>query len=86
MNIETGLASMWGGQESLANRRAELEPEMHRGSIVVASDLHNEERGASQIWGGNSLAGNQCQRWLALFTVFGRDAVQAEERGGSEEE
>ena len=33
--------------------------------------------GASQIGGGNSLAGNQCQRWLALFTVFGRDAVQA---------
>ena len=27
--------------------------------------------------GWNSLAGNQCQRWLALFTVFGRDAVQA---------
>ena len=34
-------------------------------------------RGATQNWGGNSLAGNQCQRWLALFTVFGRDAVQA---------
>ena len=33
--------------------------------------------GASQIGGGNSPAGNQCQRWLALFTVFGRDAVQA---------
>ena len=33
--------------------------------------------GASQIWGGNSLAGNQCQRWLALLAVFGRDAVQA---------
>ena len=33
--------------------------------------------GTSQLWGGNSLAGNQCQRWLALFTVFGRDAVQA---------
>ena len=27
--------------------------------------------GASQIGGGNSLAGNQCQRWLALFTAFG---------------
>ncbi len=35
------------------------------------------EKDASQIGGGNSLAGNQCQRWLALFTVFGRDAVQA---------
>ena len=27
--------------------------------------------------GGNSLAGNQCQRWLKLFTVFRREAVQA---------
>jgi len=26
---------------------------------------------ASQNWGGNSLAGNQCQRWLGLFPVFG---------------
>ena len=34
-------------------------------------------RGASQFWGGNSLAGNQCQRWLEWLTVFGRDAVQA---------
>ena len=33
--------------------------------------------GVSQLWGGNSLAANQCQRWLELFTVFGRDAVQA---------
>ena len=32
--------------------------------------------GISTIWGGNSLAGNQCQRWLGLFTVFGQDAVQ----------
>ena len=30
--------------------------------------------GASQIWGGNSVAGKQCQR---LFTVFWRDALQA---------
>ncbi len=34
-------------------------------------------RDASQIWGGNRLAGSQCQRWLELFTVFGRDTVQA---------
>jgi len=33
--------------------------------------------GASLIWGGNSLAGNRRQRWLKLFTGFGRDAVQA---------
>jgi len=39
--------------------------------------LKSIDMGASQIWGGNSLEGNQCQRRLALFTVFGRDAVQA---------
>ena len=33
--------------------------------------------GASQIWGGNGLAGNRRQRWLELFAVFGRDVVQA---------
>ena len=76
MNIERGLASI-GGQKSLANGRAELEPEMHRGSIAVASNLHDEKRGVSQIWGGNSLAVNRRQRWLALFAVFGRDAAQA---------
>ncbi len=26
--------------------------------------------GASQFWGGNSLTGNPCQRWLKLFAVF----------------
>ena len=31
--------------------------------------------GVSQLWGGNSLAGNHCQRWLEMFTVFGRDVV-----------
>ncbi len=40
-------------------------------------DKPEAPEGASQIWGGNSLAGSQCQRWLGLFTVFGRDAVQA---------
>ena len=85
MNIEMSLASI-GGQKSLANGRAELEPEMHRGSIVVASDLHDEDWVASQIWGGNSLAVNQCQRWLEMFAVFGRDAVQAPGRGESGED
>ena len=33
--------------------------------------------GATQFWCGNCPAGNQCQRWLALFTVFWRDTVQA---------
>ena len=32
---------------------------------------------ASQLWVGNSLAVNQCQRRLALFTAFWRNAVQA---------
>ena len=46
--------------------------------VLVATKVKLLECGeASQLWGGNSLAGNQCQRWLALFTVFGRDAVQA---------
>ena len=44
------------------------------------------EPGAPRIWGGNSLAGNQCQWWPELLNVFGRDAVQAEKRGESEEE
>jgi len=70
MNIERGLASI-GGQKSLANGRAELEPEMHRGSIAVASKLHDEKRVASQIWCGNSLAGNRRQQRLALYSVFG---------------
>ena len=26
---------------------------------------------ASQFWGGNSLAGNPCQRWLRSFRAFG---------------
>ncbi len=33
--------------------------------------------GAFQIWSGNCLAGNRRQRWVELFTVFGRDAVPA---------
>ena len=70
MNIERGLASI-GGQKSLANGRAELEPEMHRGSIAVASNLHDGKRGVSQIWGGNSLAVNRRQRRLALFASLG---------------
>ena len=46
--------------------------------VLVATKVKLLECGrASQIWGWNSLAGNQCQRWLALFSVFGRDAEQA---------
>ena len=38
--------------------------------------------GISMIWGGNSLAGNQCQRRLKLFTGFGRYAWQPPGRWG----
>ena len=36
--------------------------------------------GISTIWGGNSLAGNQCQRWLELLTGSWKDTGQAQGR------
>ena len=38
---------------------------------------------ASQFWGGNSLAGNPCQRWLKSLMGFWRNAWQARGRGES---
>ena len=51
---------------------------VRRSPATSPPDCEEPRRGgAVQIWGGNSLAVNQCQRWLEMFTVFGRDAVQA---------
>jgi len=33
-------------------------------------------RRAAQIWGGSSLAGNPCQRWLEMFTGLWREGGQ----------
>ena len=45
-------------------------------SVAIVKAYDGE--GPSQIWGGNSLAGNSCQRWLKLAAGLWKDVVQEE--------